>query len=197
MILKEEVLLSYKVDHRLDCKGLSCPMPVVQTKKMMEQLKPGEVLEVEATDKGSVADLQSWSERMGHQYLGTHEENGVIHHFLRKASMEEIQEEKKFPYVVDLRQLGERWQDKDLQLIDVREPMEYAFAHIPSARLIPLGELEERLVELDPDKETWVICRSGNRSDWACRILSEKGFKQVRNVVPGMNEWTGPVEKSE
>lgn len=189
--------MSYQVDRTLDCKGLSCPMPVVRTRKMMEELEPGQVLEVEATDKGSVADLRSWTERMGHQYLGTREENGVIHHFIRKASTEETQEEKKFPHVVDLQQLEARWQDKDLQLLDVREPMEYAFAHIPSARLIPLGELEERLAELDPEKETWVVCRTGNRSDLACQVLSEKGFKQVKNVVPGMNDWKGPVEKSQ
>ena len=97
--------MHYKVDHKLNCKGLSCPMPVVQTKKMMEQLEPGQVLEVEATDKGSVADLRSWSTRMGHQYLGNREENGVIHHYLRKISIEETQEEQRFPHVVDLKQI--------------------------------------------------------------------------------------------
>lgn len=45
----------------LDAKGLACPMPIVKTKKRMKDLKAGEVLEIQATDKGSTADLEAWA----------------------------------------------------------------------------------------------------------------------------------------
>ena len=45
--------MSIKVDMNLDCKGLACPMPIVKTKKAMEGLASGQVIEIEATDKGS------------------------------------------------------------------------------------------------------------------------------------------------
>ncbi|OYD08091.1 sulfurtransferase TusA family protein [Paludifilum halophilum] len=188
--------MSDRVDQTLDCKGLACPMPVVKTKKAMGELNPGEVLHVEATDRGSLADLKAWSERSGHQYLGSKEEEGVLHHFIRKATEGEKGVEQRFPYVVDLKDLEDRYSDNKLTVLDVREPMEYAFGHIPGAKHIPLGELEERLSELDPEKETWVICRSGSRSDLASQKLHEKGFK-VKNVVPGMQDWKGPTEQND
>lgn len=188
--------MSDKVDQRLDCKGIACPMPVVKTKKAMDQLNPGEVLQVEATDRGSLADLKAWSERSGHQYLGSKEEGDVLHHFIRKSSEGEEKEEQRFPHVVELKELEKRYSDPNLTVLDVREPMEYAFGHIPGAKLIPLGELDERLSELNTDKEIWVICRSGSRSDLASQKLHEKGF-QVKNVVPGMKDWQGPTEKEE
>lgn len=45
----------------LDAKGLSCPMPIVKTKKKIKELKAGDILEIQATDKGSAADLQAWA----------------------------------------------------------------------------------------------------------------------------------------
>ena len=50
-----------KSDVQLDAKGLACPMPIVKTKKAMNDVEEGQVLEVQATDKGSVADLAAWS----------------------------------------------------------------------------------------------------------------------------------------
>lgn len=50
---------SIRADKVLDCKGLSCPMPIVKTKKAMEDIHPGHVMEVQATDKGSTADIAS------------------------------------------------------------------------------------------------------------------------------------------
>ncbi|MEI2400959.1 sulfurtransferase TusA family protein, partial [Paenibacillus phytohabitans] len=63
-----------KTNSVLDAKGLACPMPIVKTKKAMNHLEGGQVLEVLATDKGSKADLKAWAESTGHQYLGTLEE---------------------------------------------------------------------------------------------------------------------------
>lgn len=82
-----------------------------------------------------------------------------------------------------------------LTLIDVREPAEYAFHRISVAISIPLGVLEKRLDELQPDDDIYIICRSGKRSDMACQLLAEKGFTKITNVVPGMSGWNGPAEK--
>ncbi|WP_438432715.1 rhodanese-like domain-containing protein [Gorillibacterium sp. sgz500922] len=75
-----------------------------------------------------------------------------------------------------------------LSLLDVREPEEWAAGHIKGAKHIPLGQLSQRLNELNPAQETIVMCRSGNRSGLACELLSEKGFDVV-NMTGGLNEW--------
>ncbi|SMO83490.1 sulfurtransferase TusA family protein [Melghirimyces algeriensis] len=186
---------SYQVDKTLDCKGLSCPMPVIQTKKAVEALKPGQILQVEATDKGSLADLKSWAQRTGHHYLGSKEDGDVIRHFLRKAAEGKEKHEKTYPHVANLEEMEQKRNDPDVEIVDVREPMEYTFGHIPGAKSIPLGELEERISELNPTKEYYVICQTGTRSDAACQLLNEKGFSKVKNVVPGMKEWNKEMEK--
>jgi rhodanese-related sulfurtransferase/TusA-related sulfurtransferase len=180
----------------LDAKGLSCPMPIVKTKKAMEELEPGQVLEVQATDKGSLADIQGWAKNTGHQYIGTIEEGDVLKHYLRKADSSETKEEKKHPHVLDLKELESKLENgEELTILDVREQAEYAFGHIPGAINIPLGELETRFTELKKEDEIYVICRTGSRSDLAAQQLTEKGFTKVINVVPGMVEWTGAMNK--
>lgn len=182
-----------KVDHTLDAKGLACPMPIVKTKKKIQTLTPGEVLEVQATDKGSKADIKAWAQSTGEQYLGTIEENGVLKHFLRKSKEEELSEAMTFEKIANLEDLKANLNKPSVTVVDVREPAEYAFSHIPKAVSIPLGEMDERWNELDKDHQIYVICRTGNRSDYAAKILAEKGFDKVFNVVPGMSEWTGPI----
>lgn len=184
------------VDQVLDCKGLACPMPIVRTKKAIDQLQPGQVIEVQATDKGSLADLQGWAKNTGHQYLGTIHEGDVLKHFLRKATANETKLETKYPNTITNEELAVKLQKKEpIVVLDVREPAEYLFQRIPGALSIPLGVLEKNLDQLNPGDEILVICRSGNRSDMACQLLAEKGFPQVKNVVPGMSGWTGPTEK--
>lgn len=180
----------------LDAKGLACPMPIVKTKKAIKNLEPGHVIEVQATDKGSTADIKAWSESTGHQYLGTVEEGEVLKHYIRKASEGEASEEKKHGDVLDLEDLRSKIDGEEtISILDVREPAEYAFGHIPGAINIPLGELEERFEELNKGDDIHVICRTGSRSDLAAQKLSEKGYKNVKNVVPGMKDWQGPTEK--
>ncbi|MGM9927861.1 MAG: sulfurtransferase TusA family protein [Bacillus sp. (in: firmicutes)] len=69
----------------LDAKGLACPMPIVKTKKAMNELQSGEVLEVHATDKGAKADLAAWAKSGGHELLQATEENGVFKFFIQKG----------------------------------------------------------------------------------------------------------------
>jgi rhodanese-related sulfurtransferase/TusA-related sulfurtransferase len=179
-----------KTDNVLDAKGLACPMPIVKTKKAVKELLPGQVVEVQATDKGSTADLKAWAKSSGHQYLGTVEEGDVLKHYVRKASSEEEKPEIKHPHVINNDDLQNKLNaNEDIVVVDVREHAEYAFNHIPGAISIPMGELENRLGELNKDDEVYVVCRTGNRSDMAAQKLAEKGFTKVMNVVPGMSQW--------
>ncbi|UOQ93947.1 sulfurtransferase TusA family protein [Halobacillus shinanisalinarum] len=189
--------MNIKSHEILDAKGLACPMPIVKTKKAMANLNEGQVIEVQATDKGSTADLKAWAESTGHQYLGTVEEEEVLMHYVRKASEAETKGETKHEVITDLEDLRNKVDgDEDLSIIDVREQAEFAFGHIPGAINIPLGEIEERFQELNQDDELHVICRTGSRSDLAAQKLSEKGFKHVKNVIPGMSTWEGSMEQS-
>jgi rhodanese-related sulfurtransferase/TusA-related sulfurtransferase len=183
-----------KVNVILDAKGLACPMPIVKTKKAMNGLEAGQVLEVLATDKGSKADIKAWAGSTGHQYLGTLEEGGVLKHYLRKSSGADTVE-RKHPNVVTNEVLDQKLKEtNDLVILDVRESAEYAFDHIPNAISIPLDELESRLNELNKEDALFVICRTGNRSDLASQKLAENGFTNVMNVVPGMSQWTGETK---
>ncbi|WP_082232299.1 sulfurtransferase TusA family protein [Halobacillus massiliensis] len=184
--------MAIKADQLLDAKGLACPMPIVKTKKAIKELKPGQVIEVQATDKGSTADIKAWSEKTGQQYLGTHEEDEVLYHYIRKSSDEEKQE-KKHPQVVDNESIASL--SENSLILDVRESAEYAFGHIPGAVSIPLGELDIRVNELDKEKQIYVVCHTGNRSDMAAQKLSDQGFEKVYNVEPGMSQWKGETVK--
>ena len=82
----------------------------------------------------------------------------------------------------------------DLVLIDVREPHEWDIAHIEGARLIPLGQLPERLGELDGHAEIVTYCHKGVRSMKALEILRGAGFGKVRSLAGGVDAWASRVE---
>ncbi|MGR9050433.1 sulfurtransferase TusA family protein [Halobacillus litoralis] len=69
----------------LDAKGLACPMPIVKTKKAIEKLETGEVLEVQATDKGAKSDIAAWVKSGGHELLKDTEENDVLKFWIKKG----------------------------------------------------------------------------------------------------------------
>jgi tRNA 2-thiouridine synthesizing protein A len=69
----------------LDAKGLACPMPIVKTKKMMDGLDSGQVLEIHATDKGAKNDLAAWAKSGGHELLKHEEENDVLKFWIKKG----------------------------------------------------------------------------------------------------------------
>ncbi|ANU10588.1 Rhodanese-related sulfurtransferase [Planococcus antarcticus DSM 14505] len=79
---------------------------------------------------------------------------------------------------------------ENLNIIDVREADEVVAGMIPGAKHIPLGEVEERIGELDADKEYYMVCRAGRRSEMACGILESSDFNTV-NVEGGMTSWNG------
>jgi adenylyltransferase/sulfurtransferase len=84
----------------------------------------------------------------------------------------------------------------DLLLLDVREPFEAEIARIEGARLVPLGQLEHRLAELEPwrEREIVVHCRTGGRSRRACELLRAKGFRRVSNLAGGIEAWSLEVD---
>lgn len=181
---------SFKTDFILDVEGLVCPMPIVKTKEKMNDLAAGQTLEVRATDRGTKQDLKAWAENAGHQYIGTIEKNGVYKHYLRKLSNNDLME-KKHSKVVNNEELKRKLaKNENIIIVDVREEAEYAFHHIPNAISIPMGELEDRIEELNQNDEIYVICRTGNRSDLVAQKLTDEGFANVINVVPGMSEWS-------
>src|SRR5215213_1354014 len=83
----------------------------------------------------------------------------------------------------------------DIQLIDVRQPEEFAFAKIEGAKLIPLGELMSRISEIDPTRKTVFQCKSGVRSARAVEMLQQMGFQgNMKNLRGGITAWSNEVD---
>src|SRR5438105_13330234 len=84
---------------------------------------------------------------------------------------------------------------EDIQLIDVRQPDEYAFARIEGAKLIPLGEIMGRMGEIDPAKETVIHCKMGGRSARAIQAMQQAGFSgNLTNLVGGITAGSNEVD---
>jgi hydroxyacylglutathione hydrolase len=87
---------------------------------------------------------------------------------------------------------------RDFQLLDVRAPHEWDEGHLPGARHLFLGELPEKLGDLNLDKPVVVYCASGYRSSLAASLLQASGFRDVQNVPGSYAAWTAaafPVVK--
>lgn len=76
-----------------------------------------------------------------------------------------------------------------IKVVDIREPSEYAAAHIPGVMFLPLSELQLRLDELDPNQTYYIHCRSGGRSMKLVQFLKQNGFKNVKSVAGGIHAW--------
>ncbi len=83
----------------------------------------------------------------------------------------------------------------DIQLIDVREANEVAIARIPGAVHIPLGQVVNRMSEIDPTRETVVHCKMGGRSARAIEALKHSGFRgNLINLKGGITAWSNEVD---
>jgi tRNA 2-thiouridine synthesizing protein A len=71
-------------DKELDARGLSCPLPILRTKKALAELTSGQVLKVVATDTGSVKDMQAFAKQTGNELVGQAEAGGEFTFFLAK-----------------------------------------------------------------------------------------------------------------
>ncbi|MDY6972712.1 MAG: sulfurtransferase TusA family protein [Desulfatiglans sp.] len=70
-------------DETLDCRGLSCPMPLLKTKKAIGKMKSGQIIEVLGTDPGTKNDLPGFAKKSGHEYLGDKDDQGFTRFFLK------------------------------------------------------------------------------------------------------------------
>ena len=77
--------MSIVADHKLDCLGLFCPIPVLKTRDAMKQLAVGQVLEMISDDPASDADITSWVARTGHELLEVDKDGAVYRFLLRKT----------------------------------------------------------------------------------------------------------------
>jgi|SRR5450631_2462527 len=83
----------------------------------------------------------------------------------------------------------------DMTLLDVREDWETTLAPVPTDLVhIPMGQIAQRLGELNPERETVVICRSGGRSLQVARFLAAQGFGRVSNLVGGILAWSRDID---
>jgi TusA-related sulfurtransferase len=76
--------MNQTITRSLDLKGLSCPMPIAKTAQAIRDLDSGELIEVFATDPGSVPDFAAWSKNTGHKILDQSEDDGVFRYVILK-----------------------------------------------------------------------------------------------------------------
>jgi sulfur-carrier protein adenylyltransferase/sulfurtransferase len=85
----------------------------------------------------------------------------------------------------------------DLQVVDVREQKEYDVARLGNSKLIPLGQVVNRMGEIDPSRETIVHCKLGGRSAKAIEALKAAGFEgRLVNLKGGITAWSDEVDPS-
>jgi adenylyltransferase/sulfurtransferase len=105
--------------------------------------------------------------------------------------------DKQIPLEISVRDLDE-WRKSGvaMQLLDVREPWEFALGVIDGAVLIPLGQLASRAGELEKERLLVVYCRSGRRSMDATNWLRAQGYAQATNVAGGILAWSREIDSS-
>ena len=77
--------MDFNVDKTVDCKGLSCPMPILRLTKEIKSLDSGQVLELLGTDPGSKKDIPGWCEKTGNELLGSEEDGSVFKFYIKKS----------------------------------------------------------------------------------------------------------------
>ena len=107
-----------------------------------------------------------------------------------------LQDPHGIPEITPAELAAKQQRRDDFDLIDVREPHEWAIAKIPGARLVPLGSFTEALSSLDSARDIVVTCKMGGRSAKAVRQLQAAGFKKVWNLAGGILRWSDDVDPS-
>ena len=79
--------MSITIARSLDLKGLSCPLPIIKTAKAMKELAPGQLVEVFATDPGSVPDFKAWAHATGNPLVESSQEGRIFHFVLKKKEV--------------------------------------------------------------------------------------------------------------
>jgi NADPH-dependent 2,4-dienoyl-CoA reductase/sulfur reductase-like enzyme/rhodanese-related sulfurtransferase/TusA-related sulfurtransferase len=201
----------------IDASGLSCPGPLNALIKTLEILPEDKKLKIMATDPSFKSSVEAYVKLTDNiKLLSLEKSMGKLVAILQKGkiSKDEVTAAIKKPKItrkqirrldapplsdIEPIELYERFEteDKPDLLIDVRSSEEFygPEKHIKGAKLIPLGELMNKIEELKEfkDKEIVTICHSGMRSMMAARLLAQAGFKDVRNLVGGMMGWLRKV----
>jgi len=104
------------------------------------------------------------------------------------------------PLEITVQEVAQRLRDpspeQSFVLLDVREPDEYETAKIEGSRLIPMGELRQRLSELEPHRDDAIVvhCHHGGRSLQVTEALRAAGFTHVQNMAGGIDQWSQQVD---
>lgn len=77
---------TYTPEQTVDARNLACPMPIVKTRKAIDAVESGQVIEVLTTDRGSMKDIESWAKSAGHDLLKAEAEGGTFRFHIRKKS---------------------------------------------------------------------------------------------------------------
>ncbi len=85
MSVTVEELHEITADVVVDSRGVGCPGPILAAKKNIGKIPVSGVMEVQATDTGTLKDLPAWCKKMGHEYLGSYEDGGYLRLFLKKS----------------------------------------------------------------------------------------------------------------
>lgn len=82
--MTQEELQNLSVDKSVDARGTACPGPLLEAKKAIGTINPGQVMEVISSDEGTKRDIPKWCEKKGHEFLGTVDEPGYFKIYLKK-----------------------------------------------------------------------------------------------------------------
>ena len=85
----------------------------------------------------------------------------------------------------------------NITIVDVRETFELQISRLENAVHIPVNEIPSRLNELESADELVILCRTGIRSAQICQFLVNQNFKNVKNVIGGINDWGRKIDPSQ
>ena len=106
------------------------------------------------------------------------------------ATESEIRQEPGEPFKrITTKVARELMEEGNAQIIDVRNPDEYATGHVPGAMLLPVDEIFTRVDELDKDKRLIFVCAVGVRSALACEVAAASGYTELYNLEGGTGAW--------
>lgn len=100
-----------------------------------------------------------------------------------------------YDYEIKVQDASALLQSGQANLIDVREPWEYAIARIEGSLLMPMGDVPSRAhQELDPDERLLILCHHGARSLSVTNWLRQQGFEAAQSIAGGIEEWSCQVD---
>ena len=177
----------------IDCREYDMPMVLVQLKEAISRIAAGEVVKaITAEHPLLVTVFEEWAHETQDIYVHHAAEQGGYAHYMQKAKCH--REIPLYPKTISNTEIHAMLLNgNSVHLIDVREEIEYMLGHIPEAVSAPLSCLSEYVATWNKQEPYYIICRTGNRSSFACKYLESIGFADVYNVLPGMIEWSGPI----